>query len=246
MTATTHTHTGTPRTWAVPGTQLSAAQAAALTLIIVLTLLTAGVIGFAAAGPRPPVDDSAEAGFVRDMQAHHDQAIQMAMIIRDGTSEPTIRTMAYDIALGQQQQAGQMFGWLTQWGLPQTGSRPRMAWMTTHDTDAMSGMSGMDGSSPETSPTPSTAAPLPDGRMPGMATQADLATLAALKGRPAEVSWLRLMIVHHRGGVAMAQAILGRTDRPEVRTLARNIANAQQAEIIQMTRLLQERGESAP
>lgn len=79
-----------------------------------------------------------------------------------------------------------------------------------------------------------------------MATQADIAALAALKGRPAEIMWLRLMVAHHRGGVAMAQAILDRTDRPEVRALARNIVNAQLAEITQMTRSLHARGESAP
>ncbi|MDP9479986.1 MAG: DUF305 domain-containing protein, partial [Actinomycetota bacterium] len=32
---------------------------------------------------RPPADDSAEAGFARDMMVHHAQAVEMAEILRD-------------------------------------------------------------------------------------------------------------------------------------------------------------------
>ena len=53
----------------------------------------------------------------------------MAFIIRDKTTNSTIRTIAYDIITTQQQQAGQMYGWLAQWRLHQTGSEPPMAWM---------------------------------------------------------------------------------------------------------------------
>lgn len=64
------------------------------------------------------------------MQTHHNQAVQMAMIVRDKSTDPTIRTIAYDIITSQQQQAGQLYGWLVQWGLPQTSSETGMAWMT--------------------------------------------------------------------------------------------------------------------
>ena len=63
------------------------------------------------------------------MQTHHAQAVEMAFLVRDRTEDEEVRTVAYDIITSQQQQAGQMYGWLVQWGLDQTGSRPPMAWV---------------------------------------------------------------------------------------------------------------------
>ncbi len=48
-------------------------------------VLLAGVAlsAFWLLAPSAPGDGSPEAGFARDMQAHHAQAVRMAMIIRD-------------------------------------------------------------------------------------------------------------------------------------------------------------------
>ena len=83
----------------------------ALAVVVALgALLVAGVIGRSTAPSHFPGDTSAEAGFARDMQDHHAQAVQMALIIRDGTTDPTIRAIAYDIAVAQTQERGQTFG----------------------------------------------------------------------------------------------------------------------------------------
>lgn len=50
------------------------------------------------------------------------------------------------------------------------------------------------------------------------------------------------MIPHHRGGVTMAQALLERSQRPEVRALAEAIIKAQESEIALMQGLLQSKG----
>ena len=50
------------------------------------------------------------------------------------------------------------------------------------------------------------------------------------------------MIRHHQGGVAMAEAALAQTQRPEVVRLATAIVQAQQGEITYMTQLLAKRG----
>lgn len=206
-----------------------------LLVAVALAALVAGlVIARANADRALPGGTSADAGFARDMQVHHAQGVRMAMIVRDRSQDSTLRTVAYDIALTQQEQIGQMHGWLTQWGLPQTGSRPAMAWMAGaagdhgggHTTSAsQSGQSGL----------------LPDGRMPGMASRAQLDQLSAASGKAAEVLFLRLMIDHHRGGVAMAEAAIERVKRPEVRTFAGHLADAQAAEITAMTDMLKER-----
>lgn len=48
------------------------------------------------------------------------------------------------------------------------------------------------------------------------------------------------MIVHHEGAVAMAEKVLEVSTRPELRTLAENIINAQTSEIAQMKAWLAE------
>jgi uncharacterized protein (DUF305 family) len=169
-----------------------------------------------------PLDGSAEAGFARDMQTHHGQAVQMSLIVIDRTTDPAVRTMANDIATSQQQQSGQMFAWLQLWGLTPTGSQPPMAWMGSDHHGATSASGD--------------AVP-----MPGMASAADIQRLSAASGVEAERVYLELMIAHHRGGVEMADAVLSRSDREEVVTLARSMKAAQTSEISTMQSMLADR-----
>lgn len=76
-----------------------------------------------------PTDSSVDAGFARDMQQHHAQAVEMSDLILDRTKDSEIRTLARDVRLTQQQQIGQMYAWLELWSLPQASSQPAMAWM---------------------------------------------------------------------------------------------------------------------
>jgi uncharacterized protein (DUF305 family) len=81
----------------------------------------------------------------------------------------------------------------------------------------------------------------PDGLMPGMATQAQVNQLRTLPPKQADVLFLRLMIAHHQGGVAMAQVALAETKERVVVNLCRTIVTDQQNEIIQMTQMLKQR-----
>lgn len=190
----------------------------------VVIAVVSAVAGALLAAPDRPGDASAEAGFSRDMSVHHTQAVQMAVAVRDNTTDAEIRLLALDITLTQQNQIGRMQDWLIQWGLPLTGTRPSMAWMSGHHTGGDGGGSGQ-------------AAP-----MPGMATAAELRTLQTSRGKAAEVLFLTLMIRHHRGGVDMAEAVLARTGRQDVQDLASSIVNSQQSEIDFMQELLRQRG----
>ena len=223
-------------------------------LALVLLLAVAGFAGFqlGRAG-HAPAEASADAGFARDMQTHHNQAVQMAMIIRDKTTDPTLRAVAYDIATSQAQQSGQMYGWLAHWGLPATAQNPPMAWMTAgqHQPEAprqgpsgattantsghsMAGTTGTNGPGGPSGGPPSMASM-------GMASTEQIRALEQATGVEAERQFLTLMIAHHKGGVDMAQAALRLAERPEVRTLAGAIETAQQAEIAQLQQLLQDR-----
>lgn len=161
-----------------------------------------------------PGSDSPEAGFARDMAAHHAQAVNMATLLRDNTDDPEMRQITLDIMLTQQAQIGQMQGWLNVWKLPLARIGPAMVWAGMPTTDLM----------------------------PGMATPGDVNRLRGLKGAEADGLFLSLMIPHHRGGVTMAQAILERSQRPEVIALAQAIVKAQESEIALMQALLQRKG----
>lgn len=201
----------------------------ALVLVAVL-LVTGGFVAGRLAAPTQsfPSTTSAAAGFARDMQAHHLQAVQMAMIIRESSPDEDIRRLAYDIATSQAQQAGQMYGWLEVWGLPQASREPAMTWMLLPAIDG-SGHEHIESSHEPGEP------------MPGMATEEQLDELESLDGVPAERLFLKLMIEHHRGGVEMAEALLSRSTNEQAVSLAASIAKAQASEITYMEQLLAER-----
>ncbi|MBX9243622.1 DUF305 domain-containing protein [Actinotalea ferrariae] len=178
-----------------------------------------------------PGEDSAEAGFARDMQAHHVQAVEMSTMVRDATDDPEVRSLALDIMLTQQQQAGQMYGWLEQWDLPQASRSARMQWMRATD----SSMGSMDHGAE------ATATPDSDAAMPGMASDEDLGNLAHAGGVDAEILYLRLMVAHHEGGVAMAQAALDLVGDEDVRRLAQAIVSSQTTELTVLSDMLDAR-----
>src|SRR3954447_19907311 len=77
---------------------------------------------------RTPAEGSAEAGFARDMATHHAQAVEMAFIVRDSTSDEPLRALAADIIVTQATQRGIFMTWLQEWSLPQASPGPRMMW----------------------------------------------------------------------------------------------------------------------
>ena len=206
---------------AVAGTSETGGRARLVIIALVAALVGAlGALWFAHARASAPSDFGADAGFSRDMQTHHAQAVEMALLVRDRSTDEELRTVAYDILTSQQHQAGQMYGWLVQWGLPQTGSGEPMAWVGDGHDEAHT---------------------RPDGSMPGMATREQLDELRAADGVTAERLFLTLMIAHHEGGVAMAEAALSQARTTEVQRLAGAISAAQTSEIALLQRMLADR-----
>nr|WP_245190026.1 DUF305 domain-containing protein [Leucobacter exalbidus] len=202
-------------------------------------VLVAGslIIGRVSAHPEVfPSTRSAEAGFARDMQTHHNQAVEMSFIVRENSSDPAIRLLAYDIATSQAQQAGQMFGWLALWGLPQASPEPAMTWM--HRPIPGEGGAHAAHTQGAASAAQSTT---PPEVMPGLASYEQVEELRAATGVAADRLFLELMIAHHEGGVDMADAIVKRSSNPTVTDLAGSMMKAQQSEIQLMRDLLAER-----
>jgi uncharacterized protein (DUF305 family) len=182
-----------------------------------------------------PGTTSAEAGFARDMQTHHDQAVEMSLIIYAKTRDDAVRTLAYDIAVGQAKQSGQMRGWLTAWRLPATSPEPVMTWMTRPTLDGMDEHSSMGGSS---TASPAAMPMTPGGPMPGYATDEQIDALEAATGTDADRLFLTLMTTHHQGGIEMADALLARSNDEIVTSLATGIVTSQQSDVDYMAELL--------
>jgi uncharacterized protein (DUF305 family) len=207
-------------------------------LVVVGLLLGVALAGPAAAGA--PSEDSVDAGFARDMQVHHAQAVEMSVLVRDRSEDPELRQIALDIVLTQQNQQGRMAGWLTSWGLTQNSTEPVMGWMTPFD-DAHAGMDMGDGATTGADGTDGGPTGNPMVAM-GLATDEQMRALRDTDGVEAERVFLQLMIAHHAGGVAMAEVAADEAAEQYVRDLAQSMVNAQSAEMTVLQDLLDERG----
>jgi uncharacterized protein (DUF305 family) len=189
---------------------------AGLALMLVIGLILGYPAGLLTPrGNSTPADNSAEAGFARDMKNHHAQAVAMGMIAHQRATNLAVRTFGADIALTQQAQIGMMDQWLTDWHLNRNSTAAPMAWM------------------PDGSPQ------LQDGLMPGMATPGEMKALENATGPDVDRLFLQMMIKHHLGGIHMVDGVLKLSHDPDVVALAQNMKEGQQGEITAMQQLQQ-------
>jgi uncharacterized protein (DUF305 family) len=194
-----------------PAGNRSSLMMAAAVLVAIVSVIA---VAWAVLRTAPPGESSVEAGFARDMAEHHNQAVEMALIIQQRTEHDDLRFMATDMMLVQQAQIGQMRGWLDVWGLHPSSDGTKMEWMG-HPTT---------------------------GLMPGMATPEQIQQLNDLPVPEAEDLFLELMIIHHQSGVEMADAALERSDNGPVTTLAEGISITQTSEIENLQRMRERLG----
>jgi len=64
----------------------------------------------------------------------------------------------------------------------------------------------------------------------------DMKKLGSLSGNAFDLEFIKQMIPHHEGAIAMAQEALKRSQKDEVKTLAKSIINEQQGEIDEIKR----------
>lgn len=171
-------------------------------------LFLAGSVGYLV-GVRtsaPGAPSEADAGFLVDMIVHHEQAVELSKIALSRPMPDGVRSFALEVLSDQRYEIGVMEATLRGWGEPVVdGDRLVMGWM---------------------------GHAVPEDEMPGLATPAEIEALADAD-TPEEVAshWLRLMTVHHEGGIHMAEAAAARARDPFVRDLAVRIARNQRIEI---------------
>ncbi|WP_068273574.1 DUF305 domain-containing protein [Aldersonia kunmingensis] len=199
-----------------------------------------------------PDTDSVDVGFAQDMTVHHSQAVEMATIALTQSQDPAVRNLAYDILTTQQNQIGQMQGWLALWDKPSLPSGGEyMAWMSQADghdhehTHAATEGATHDESMPAEAHDGATEGAHDEGtapKMPGMATSAEIAALRQATGTALDVQFLQLMLRHHEGGLPMMETAVGHGETAVVRDLADTMVKTQTSESELMTQMLLQRG----
>ena len=148
--------------------------------------------------------------FMRDMIHHHDQAVQMAAIVKERTNLPELVAAAGRINASQADEIAFMQNWLRERG---------------ESVPDASMHRGMDMT----------------GTMIGMASPADMARLATLKGADFDRLFLTLMIAHHDGALKMVDALVkqpGSAYDPVLFQFTSDVKSEQKAEIDRMSALL--------
>ncbi len=177
-----------------------------LVVVAIVFCWLGGAIGWSIAQEPDTVEAGAvDTGFSLDMIAHHEQAVEMALVQLGNDGDPTIAGFAREIVIFQQYEIGRMDEVLRDAGVSRDDRGPTaMAWM------------GM-------------AVPVED--MPGLASAAELEELRAATGPAADALFLELMADHHRGGVHMAAYAAANATDPGVRALATRMERNQSIEI---------------
>lgn len=183
--------------------RLGAWEVATLVALVVLAAVGGWWWGERAGGPR---FNQADVGFLRDMTTHHDQAVEMAIIVLDQPSAGAeVSSFAREVLIFQRQEIGYMAALLDSWGeVGPDAEATAMAWM------------GM---------------PVAARQMPGMASEDEMERLTSLQGDELDLFFLELMAEHHGGGVGMADSAAELAENREARQLAERIARYQRLEI---------------
>lgn len=140
--------------------------------------------------------------FIEQMIPHHEGAIEMAKLAQERSKRPEIQTLAIAIIKSQSGEITQMQSWYRNW---YGGDVP---------VDSSIGM-GMG-----------------RGMMHGGMMGGQTSDIEALNIAPDfDKAFLEEMIPHHQMAVMMAQMLLSGSNRTEMKQLAQDIIDAQNAEI---------------
>ncbi|GAW48537.1 MULTISPECIES: DUF305 domain-containing protein [unclassified Nocardioides] len=158
--------------------------------------------------------NTSDVTFAAEMVPHHQQALRMVAMTRGRQLSPDFVALTTAIRAAQTPEIDEMTGWLDAWG-EEPGSGGGM----------MSGGSMMSGGGSGSR---------------GMMGDDDFLRLRHRSSTGFEDMWLRMMIVHHRGAIAMARTEIEHGEYGPAIDLAHSIETSQLAEIEQMRSMLGE------
>ncbi|WP_100260286.1 DUF305 domain-containing protein [Qipengyuania seohaensis] len=152
-----------------------------------------------------------DVAFMQGMITHHRQAVQMSELAQDRTSNDAVSKIAAGILATQKDEIAFMTEWLEARGEAVAMDHSMHAGHSDHST------------------------------MKGMATPAQMAELTASSGTDFDRQFLRLMIEHHKGALAMVKTLHeapGSAYEPVMFEFTNDVVSDQQAEIDRMNAIL--------
>jgi uncharacterized protein (DUF305 family) len=167
--------------------------------------------------PYPELEDEErpfDLQFIDQMIAHHQMAILSAGHMISDSQRPELRELAENIQSSQSEQIDQMLEWRKEWYADDAG------W-------GYYGMGGMGAGMVDSG--------VMERMMGGSSSMQEV-----MGGDVADEMFLRMMIVHHQQAIEMSEEALERAEHPELRELAQQIIDEQQAEVEQMRGYLEE------
>jgi uncharacterized protein (DUF305 family) len=154
-----------------------------------------------------PADASYDLRFIDGMRLHHQGAIAMAQEAQQKSQRPEIRQLAQNIVIAQSREENELLRqWRQDW-YPDAPSEPVMYGGEGNPTMVMS-----------------------QEQQQAMKMSVDLGAADS----EFDLRFMNAMIAHHQGALDMAKDALEKSQRPEVKKLAQDILDSQQAEINQM------------
>ncbi|MEU4089016.1 DUF305 domain-containing protein [Streptomyces aureus] len=154
-----------------------------------------------------------DVSFAQGMIPHHRQAVAMAGLAATRAKSQQVKDLAAKIERAQDPEINTMSGWLKAWD----------AKVPDADMTGMESMPGMDHSG---------------SSMPGMMSGDDMAKLKDLSGDAFDRAFLRMMVSHHQGAIAMAKTERAKGAYGPATTMATSIVTSQSSEITGMDKLL--------
>lgn len=154
-----------------------------------------------------------DVSFAQGMIPHHRQAVAMAGLAATRAKSQQVKDLANKIERAQDPEINTMSGWLKAWD----------ATVPDADMTGKESMPGMDHSG---------------SSMPGMMSGDDMAKLKDLSGDAFDKAFLRMMVSHHQGAIAMAKTERAKGAYGPATTMATSIVTSQSSEITGMDKLL--------
>jgi uncharacterized protein (DUF305 family) len=164
--------------------------------------------------------NAVDVGFMQDMGFHHDQAVQMALLLLDKDDiDPNLRSFATEIVIGQRYEQGVFSATLDRFGHSSDVGDTVMGWM---------------------------GEPQPADTMTGLATDEQMQQLRDAEGEDAEALWIALMSEHHLAGLHMADYAARHGKDETTVNLAEAIVKNQRSEVLDLARYRQKAGLPVP
>jgi uncharacterized protein (DUF305 family) len=181
-------------------------------ILVAAVAFLAGSIGFVVGernGGADPLNAS-DVGFMQDMGLHHDQAVQMSLILLDKPEiDRSLKAFAQEIIISQRYEQGVFVALLDRFGHPTEGGDTVMGWM---------------------------GEPMAADEMTGLATPEQIEALRDAEGDEAASLWIALMSEHHLAGLHMADHATRHGGDETVVNLATSMVTTQRGEVIDLAR----------